>query len=140
MERPGALQPQTSLTDRDTVTTAPDPGSGALTLRRSSRPRVSAPGVSVRTSDQLIGMLWSLLDRHGDRSADLPAHHQHIRAMYAAAEVYTSAEVAVTQSARLRGWVWVSRVLPAVIRLVWLAGQMRGRIDALGNLSETDRK
>jgi len=135
MERPDALYPQTSLTGRDTVATAPDPGSGALTLRRSSRPRVSAPGVSVRTSDQLIGMLWSLLDIHSDRSTPT-----QMRAMYAASEAYMSAEVAVTQSARLRGWVWVSRVLPAVLRLVWLAGQMRGRIDALGNVSETDRK
>ena len=89
----------------------------------------------MRTSDQIAAILWSLLDIHGDRSTPT-----QMRAMYAASEAYMSAEVAVTQSARLRGWVWVSRALPAVIRLVWLAGQMRGRIDALGNLSETDRK
>ena len=78
----------------------------------------------------LIGQLWALLDVHGDRdSIDPPETYEgDMMALYAATEVYMVAELAATDAARWRGWVWVSRVLPALVRVVWRAGRIRGRV------------
>jgi len=98
----------------------------------------------MRERDRVCGLLWALLDREGDRdAADLPEKCRgHMRALYAAVEVYTAAEVAVVESARMRGWTWTVRVLTAVLRLVWCAGQLGGRVDGAvrGFLRDSCRK
>lgn len=73
---------------------------------------------------RLAGLLWPLLDHHGDRDAeDLPPeYHGHMRAMYAACETFMAAEVAAVEARPGRRW----RVALALLRLGWLAGQIAG--------------
>ena len=114
-------------------TAALSPGSGALASRRMSVSGAGARGGHVHEArNRVYGLLWALLDREGDREAgDLPEQHRgHVRALYAAAEVYTAAEVAVVQAARWRRWTWALRVLPAALAVAWTAGRLAERVSA----------
>jgi hypothetical protein len=75
---------------------------------------------------RLAGLLWPLLDHHGDRDAnDLPPEYRgQMRAMYAACEVYQVAAVASVEAPRSVGRR--ARVALALLRLGWIAGQLAG--------------
>ena len=78
---------------------------------------------------RVIGLLWPLLDLHGDRTAgDLPTQYRgHMRALYAASEVYLTAEVAAVEARRCR--MSAAAVL-ALLRLAWTAGIIAERARA----------
>jgi len=74
---------------------------------------------------RIAGLLWPLLDHHGDRDADdLPDEYRgQMRALYAACETYLAAEVAAVEARRgLR----CARAVAALVRVVWVAGQLAG--------------
>jgi hypothetical protein len=71
-----------------------------------------------------IGRLCPLLDWHGDRAPGaVPVELQgHVRALYAATEVFIHLEMVVAESpARWPRWA------SAVLRVAWLAGVLAGR-------------
>jgi hypothetical protein len=75
---------------------------------------------------RLAGLLWPLLDHHGDRDADdlPPEYRGQMRAMYAACEVYQVAAVAAVEGPKCVGRR--ARVALALLRLGWIAGQIAG--------------
>jgi len=75
---------------------------------------------------RIIGLVWPLLDLHGDRDADdLPETYRgDMRALYAASETYLQAEVAATEARRQCRWNASATV--ALMRLAWTAGLIAG--------------
>ena len=74
------------------------------------------------------GLLCPLLDWHGDRLAgEVPVELRgHVRALYAATEVFVHLELASAHgSGRWRS------VIVAAVRVAWIAGVLAGRVSMI---------
>lgn len=81
---------------------------------------------AIQAKTKIAGLLWPLLDHHGDRDADdlPPEYRGQMRALYAACEVYQVAAVASVEAPKSVGRR--ARVALALLRLGWIAGQLAG--------------
>ena len=88
---------------------------------------------------RIIGLVWPLLDLHGDREAeDLPETYRgDMRALYAASEAYLQAEVTAVE-VRRQCW-WNTSATVALMRLAWTAGLIAGGARVRCGGPETDQ-